>query len=437
MKPAKTIFIVICVFLFHTLAYSATITVCENGCDYNTIQNAVNHALSGDDIVVYSGTYYENIYISLKAITLKSLNGPLSTIIHGNNSGPVVSFAGDYYSPTLYNRSSIEGFTITGGTGTVLSGKYYPPFPSSSKGGGGIYIYAPAPTIKNCIITNNSLTSNLLNLGSAIFIYNGTSIEYGDNTTISNCIISDNVAGGIPSGSSTIYSQYGSPLITNCTIVNNSPIGIQAFDSSSSPVIKNTILWNNGDDLNGIPSSMISYSNIQDGDFKGSNGNISQDPVFVGAGNYHPQSNSPCIDSGTSTGAPSADIERTPRPQGDGYDMGAYEYAVSTLIKLSSFAATPKTGKVILQWNTESETDNAGFNLYSSEKENGEYTKINTSLIPAQGSSTQGASYEYVDNGLQNRKTYYYKLEDIDLNGQSTMHGPVSATPRLIFGFRD
>ena len=35
---------------------------------------------------------------------------------------------------------------------------------------------------------------------------------------------------------------------------------------------------------------------------------------------------------------------------------------------------------------------------------------------------------------LQNRKTYYYKLEDIDINGTATMHGPVSATPRLIYG---
>ena len=38
----------------------------------------------------------------------------------------------------------------------------------------------------------------------------------------------------------------------------------------------------------------------------------------------------------------------------------------STIINLSSFNATPKTSKVILQWHTESETDNAGFNLYRS-----------------------------------------------------------------------
>jgi hypothetical protein len=106
----------------------------------------------------------------------------------------------------------------------------------------------------------------------------------------------------------------------------------------------------------------------------------------------------------------------------------------ATLIKLSSFTATPKSDKVIIQWSTATEIDNAGFNLYRSEAENGEYTKINVFLIPAQGYSTQGASYEFTDTNVQNRKPYYYKLEAIDLNGTSTMHGPVSATPRLIYG---
>lgn len=107
---------------------------------------------------------------------------------------------------------------------------------------------------------------------------------------------------------------------------------------------------------------------------------------------------------------------------------------VSTIIELASFYATPKAGKVILNWSTESEIDNAGFNLYRADAENGDYTKINPSLIPAKGSSTQGAFYEFIDSDVKNRKAYYYKLEDIDLNGTSTMHGPVSATPRLIYG---
>ena len=58
---------------------------------------------------------------------------------------------------------------------------------------------------------------------------------------------------------------------------------------------------------------------------------------------------------------------------------------------------------------------------------------INSSLIHSKCSPTQGASYEFTNNDVQNRKTYYYKhkLEDIDLKGKSIMHGPVSATPRL------
>ena len=107
-----------------------------------------------------------------------------------------------------------------------------------------------------------------------------------------------------------------------------------------------------------------------------------------------------------------------------------------TLITLSSFTAAARSGRVILDWSTESETDNAGFNIYRAESESGAYIKINDSFIPSQGSSTQGASYEFIDTNVQNRKTYYYKLEDIDLSGTATMHGPVNATPRLIYGMK-
>ena len=51
----------------------------------------------------------------------------------------------------------------------------------------------------------------------------------------------------------------------------------------------------------------------------------------------------------------------------------------ATLVALSSFTATPSDRKVILEWTTESEIDNAGFNLYRSKSEDGEYIKINTS----------------------------------------------------------
>jgi|GEM_PF-2044964 len=110
------------------------------------------------------------------------------------------------------------------------------------------------------------------------------------------------------------------------------------------------------------------------------------------------------------------------------------ECDISTLITLSSFTAKASNGRVKLAWKTEAEIDNAGFNIYRSETEAGEYVKINSELITAKGSETKGAKYVFTDNIAKNRKTYFYKLEDIDLNGTSTMHGPKSATPRLILG---
>jgi hypothetical protein len=105
-----------------------------------------------------------------------------------------------------------------------------------------------------------------------------------------------------------------------------------------------------------------------------------------------------------------------------------------TLIELSSFTAKARNGRVELEWVTESEIDNAGFNVYRAEAENRDYIQINDALIIANGSASQGAAYEFVDSNVRNRKTYYYKLQDIDLNSATAMHGPVSATPRFILG---
>ena len=107
-----------------------------------------------------------------------------------------------------------------------------------------------------------------------------------------------------------------------------------------------------------------------------------------------------------------------------------------TLINLSSFTAVARTGKVILVWSTESEISNAGFNLYRSRTRDGGYIKINDTLIPATGSPLQGAAYEFIDNSITAWRPYFYKLEDIDMNGTETVHGPVFVWPRMILGFK-
>jgi hypothetical protein len=104
------------------------------------------------------------------------------------------------------------------------------------------------------------------------------------------------------------------------------------------------------------------------------------------------------------------------------------------VIELDSFTAIAGNKNVTLTWETAAERDNIGFNIYRSETKDGKYVKINSEIIPAQGSAFQGAKYTYIDKTAKNRKTYYYKLDDMDIFGTSTVHGPYSATPRLIFG---
>jgi len=103
------------------------------------------------------------------------------------------------------------------------------------------------------------------------------------------------------------------------------------------------------------------------------------------------------------------------------------------LITLKYFQAFAGNQAVELAWETESEINNAGFNIYRSERINGRYCKVNDELIPATGGSTQGAFYSFVDQELMNRFVYYYKLEDIDFMGKSTFHGPVRAVPRRLY----
>ena len=71
----------------------------------------------------------------------------------------------------------------------------------------------------------------------------------------------------------------------------------------------------------GTGTPVITYSDIKGG-YAGI-GNINSDPLFVREGTYQLAANSPCINSGTSSGALNTDIDGIARPQGAGYDMGA------------------------------------------------------------------------------------------------------------------
>lgn len=134
----------------------------------------------------------------------------------------------------------------------------------------------------------------------------------------------------------------------------------------------------------------------------------------------------------TDTTTPGSRLKNGASPNISIIDISSYgdvmtaniNFAGATAIELVSFTAEAGTGgEVLLSWETATEVDNTGFNIYRSRLRDGEYKKINDALILAKGYATSGASYHHEDT-LPARGTYYYKLEDVDTNGVSTMHGP-------------
>ena len=85
----------------------------------------------------------------------------------------------------------------------------------------------------------------------------------------------------------------------------------------------------------------------------------------------------------------------------------------------------PGSSLVIVEWTTESEVNTAGFNVYRSESDEGPYIQVNRELIPSSPDPILGGRYVYTDTNVVAGQTYYYKLEDVELDGATTLHGPV------------
>jgi hypothetical protein len=99
-----------------------------------------------------------------------------------------------------------------------------------------------------------------------------------------------------------------------------------------------------------------------------------------------------------------------------------------TIAHISSITVTNIQNNTLIQWRTGYEIDNLGFNIYR--EVGGQRIKLNASLVTgsalkgAGGASPAGAGYTWFDDSLPTEKVRYW-LEDVDLNGISTWHGPV------------
>lgn len=97
-------------------------------------------------------------------------------------------------------------------------------------------------------------------------------------------------------------------------------------------------------------------------------------------------------------------------------------------VTLSSFTAVYQNGTPVLQWITQSEINNSGWNVYRSELEDMESSlQVNAELISGAGTSTEIVSYQFTDElDVENGIIYYYQLESVDYLGNTEQYGPIS-----------
>lgn len=172
------------------------------GCDYDSIQDAVDAAGQGDTIKIAAGTYSgveqraapagytgpstvtQVVYLS-KTLTLQggyaqgdwTVPDPVArpTILDGEGKGRVVLVAGDI-SPV------IQGLRFTGGNATGQGGTLW------TDAGGGIYVLAAAADISRCVIYENVAgSSGWGGAGGGLYLANSPA-------AVHDCTIRDNIA---------------------------------------------------------------------------------------------------------------------------------------------------------------------------------------------------------------------------------------------------
>jgi hypothetical protein len=343
-------------------ALYANATLISVPADYSAIQAAINASANSDTIAVSPGIYYENINFRGKNILLTSLyylsndtSYISSTVIDG--SQPVNA---DTASCVIFNSGEdstaiLQGFTITGGTGTKWldihgAGVY--------REGGGVLIELSSPTVRCNIIRNNFATNSIgvsgaggggLRIGDGNpHIENNLIIDnqgrYGAGMVLNytGCIVRNNVIASNSGGQTFnggsglwILQNLGTTpkIIENNTIVNNfstlsTGTGGIFVSNASNVILRNNIVWGNLPALqikaiSAAPS--VTYSDVQGG-YAGT-GNINTDPLFD-PNCYYLIALSPCVDAGD-TAAQYNDIAVSgfavfPSMGTERNDMGAY-----------------------------------------------------------------------------------------------------------------
>jgi hypothetical protein len=251
------------------------------------------------------------------------------------------NYGGGAYACALSNCLIVGNQSVAGGGfggGTAFSTLFNCTVSNNAAGwGGGLF---------ECL-ANNSLISSNCATGSGGGAY---------SNTLYNCLVENNFAAGNGGGVDKCS-------LVNCTVVSNTS-AIAGGGAQSSDFTNCIIYYNNGSSNPNVQDCVLLYSDTFPA-APGSTGNITNAPAFLNAasGDYHLQSNSPCINSGNNAYVTSStDLDGNPRVVGGTVDMGAYEY--QTPVSKISYAWLQQYGLPIVTNIDTADLDGTGFTVY-------------------------------------------------------------------------